>query len=253
VVQEPHTGLTAEVVSFSQFGAQAAARPVVPKALLRTVTPISSAPKAHLAGSASCKPARPCTVFGIGDSILNLLDLDGILGKQSFGPGWTYVHNASGGRGVTQYGGITVGGTGYDAAVTGDAAVFQDASVIRSASAIVVELGTNPNESGQNCPGPDRFEAAVTQMVHDIHSVAGHPIQLYWVNIGNQRRDSCAWTIDPRNRALNSLAGPLGYQVIDWHAVATRHPEWFAADPIHPNTAGRMRLAQLITSAVAGG
>ncbi|HEY2004642.1 MAG TPA: NlpC/P60 family protein [Candidatus Saccharimonadia bacterium] len=248
VIQEPHTGLTAEVVSFSQFGAQAAARPVLPK----VSNPASSTPSARRAGT-NCTPARPCTVFGIGDSILNLLDLDSILTKRSFGPGWTYVHNASGGRGVTQYGGITVGGTGYDAPITGDAAVFQDASVVRTASAIVIELGTNPNESGQNCPGPDNFAASVQQMVHDIRSIAGHPVRLYWVNIGNQRSDSCAWTINPRNHVLSSLASPLGFQVIDWHGVAAHHPEWFNADPIHPNTAGQMQLAQLITSAVAGG
>jgi hypothetical protein len=180
--------------------------------------------------------------------------MDGILTSQSFGPGWKYVHNASGGRGLALYGGVTIQPSSDDAVGTGIDAIYQDQAVIKSAQAIVLELGTNANESGLNCPGPDGFASAVKQAIADIHAIRGNsPVKLYWVNIGNYRTDSCAWTIGPRDQTLDALSRPLGYTVIDWHGQTKAHPEWFTGDPIHPDTAGRQALAQLITTAVARG
>ncbi|MCW2604046.1 MAG: acyltransferase, partial [Pseudonocardiales bacterium] len=47
-----------------------------------------------------------------------------------------------------------------------------------------------------------------------------------------------------------SVARQFGnVELIDWFATSTPHPEWFVADGIHLNSAGRAAYADLVLAA----
>ena len=39
-------------------------------------------------------------------------------------------------------------------------------------------------------------------------------------------------------------------EIIDIHSLTTAHPEWFAADGVHPNTEGAKTIAETVANTI---
>ena len=99
---------------------------------------------------------------------------------------------------------------------------------------VIVHLGTNGTASLGDCravvaaAGADRRVFLVT--VHGPRP---------WMRADNTQLEACAAAY-PGQRVV----------IIDWDRVASHHPEWFYADGIHLDGAGRTAYAALVTAAV---
>lgn len=49
---------------------------------------------------------------------------------------------------------------------------------------------------------------------------------------------------------VREVAAEQGYTMVDIHALTGEHPEWFAADGVHPNNEGAATIAQTISDAL---
>lgn len=110
----------------------------------------------------------------------------------------------------------------------------------------VVELGTNdlPMISTCGCSHP---EAMAGDLIDAVLAAIGNGEPVAWVTVLN--RDDPIGTA-AFNEALWRRAGvdPL-LTLIDWHATAVGHPEWFA-DHVHQNDAGVLVFAEMYAVAI---
>ncbi len=51
-------------------------------------------------------------------------------------------------------------------------------------------------------------------------------------------------------RITREVAAEQGYELVDIHALTAQHPDWFAADGVHPSNAGAAAIAQAISDAL---
>jgi glyoxylate carboligase len=99
---------------------------------------------------------------------------------------------------------------------------------------VVIELGTNGTVSLAACravvraAGPSRRVFLVTNRVPRT-----------WQDSNNATLQACDASFTSSRVRL-----------IDWHAASAGHPEWFAADGVHPSAEGRRAFAALIARAV---
>ena len=94
---------------------------------------------------------------------------------------------------------------------------------------LVVELGTN---------------GTVTSSQVDAMVAAATGVQrIVFVNVCVPR----SWAATDNQVLADGVARHPGLAVLaDWNALATPHPEWFAADQVHLNPVGSQALAALI-------
>lgn len=99
---------------------------------------------------------------------------------------------------------------------------------------IVIHLGTNGTIAVRDCKA--------------VVDAAGPERRVFLVNVRVPR----PWTHEDNvNIGTCDAAYPdLRVVVINWAAVASKHPEWFGPDNVHPNGQGRTAYTALITTVV---
>ncbi len=146
--------------------------------------------------------------------------------------------------------------------------VNQDQSAIAKAAAVVVELGTNAQDSD--------WAGAMKQLIQKVRAI-NSKAQLYWVNVGvlvstKSLRD----LYNARNTTIDKLAATENFKVIDWfrtvfpggdpeNAALNMTPQKTAGTPwltpaspahptsnIHPTTDGYKAMANLVASSLVG-
>jgi hypothetical protein len=100
---------------------------------------------------------------------------------------------------------------------------------------VIVHLGTNGTASLGDC----RAVVSTAGVARRVFLVTVHGPRS-WMRRDNAQLEACAASY-PDQRVV----------IIDWDRVASQHPEWFYADGIHLDGAGRVAYAALVTSVVA--
>lgn len=98
---------------------------------------------------------------------------------------------------------------------------------------VIIALGTN---------GP-----FTKQTGKELIKQIGSHRQIYWVNVYGKGID---WE-DSSNQTIHALAkSNKNVHLINWHSVASQHPDWFYDDGIHLQPAGQTGFAHLIKKSI---
>jgi lysophospholipase L1-like esterase len=105
---------------------------------------------------------------------------------------------------------------------------------------VVVSLGTNDDP---------RQVAVFRAAVRRILAIAGRGRCVVWANI--VRPPAVGASYDGYNRALAAEAAlHRNLLVVDWHALAAKHPAWIRSDGVHATAAGYRARAAAIAASV---
>jgi lysophospholipase L1-like esterase len=105
---------------------------------------------------------------------------------------------------------------------------------------LVMSLGTNDDPNAVS---------AFRQAIRDTMRVAGPRRCVVWVNI--VRPPVGGTTYAGYNSALATESKPrANLRVVNWAKIASRHPEWFGGDGVHPDATGYRERARVIARAV---
>lgn len=181
---------------------------------------------------------RPCRrVYVVGDSLLNAAKPTVLAGLDSLAAsaGVVSVVDARGGRTIPEY---------PDARLSGVLTARRLRAEHGDADCWVVELGANGMFWISN-PGPYGRSAEETaeNYISMMLAAVSPNARVMWVNVATQPMTPSAQTF---NAALAAEAARSElFDVRDWAAVATPHPEWFV-DDVHVDHRGAQALADLM-------
>ncbi|PIO83612.1 acetyltransferase [Loigolactobacillus backii] len=98
---------------------------------------------------------------------------------------------------------------------------------------VLIGLGTN---------GP-----FTDQQVDQIMRTCGAKRQVYWINV---RVPTRSWQ-NSVNRSLTAASGRWpNLKIIDWYKESNQHSDWFYADQVHPNVAGKEHYANFVARSI---
>lgn len=113
--------------------------------------------------------------------------------------------NSSVGRNIS-----SIGGTKDQ---TGLEAVTADEDIIKNVGAIVIILGTNPDDYARHVP----------ELIEAIRNVSS--AEIFWVNTSANRDENIATNSESANRAINVSSTELDFNVIDFYSMAFPYDE----------------------------
>lgn len=177
---------------------------------------------------------HPHLVYVLGDSLTVRMKNAGL--RQSFADqNWHSVISGVVGRAVAA----------NSPSPSGLVQAGMDTASIKGASAVVLELGTNPQDGSTS-----DFAQDWKTLVGRIR-VDNPKAHIYWVNIGNFDAPLVAEN-NRRDSLMTTLAPQWNVKIIDWRSVIMPHPEWVNGDPmrIHPNADDTQVMIHLVVSSV---
>jgi hypothetical protein len=132
---------------------------------------------------------------------------------------------------------------------TGWPQLRRDKRYVKHASAVVIQLGTNPQDG-------THFVGALSRMVRWIHR-KNPGAQVFWVNIYHRQHYQGQLDLrkqfHKRDRAVAARAPSLGLHIINWAKEASAHREWFhPGNLLHPDANGFKELCALENNALDG-
>jgi len=116
-------------------------------------------------------------------------------------------------------------------------------SEVNKADAIVVVLGTNPDDYDKNIP---KFMTKIHKYNKNKEKAV-----VFWVNVGHQQ-SSLNDEIKKSNNAIDKYSSKENYSVVDWNGIVSDDSsnQYVAKGELHPTTKGYSKLATMISGAV---
>ena len=132
-------------------------------------------------------------------------------------------------------------------------------SLAYDADILVFMMGTNDSKP-ENWHGEAAFRAAAEELLADYFRSGKRP-QVYLCTPATAffakgftdeitMFDVRPGIVDLAAQTIAELASEKGYTLVNIHAVTAPHPEWFAADSVHPDNAGAAAIAQAVYHAI---
>ncbi len=136
--------------------------------------------------------------------------------------------------------------------------VYQD-SLAYDADILILMLGSN-DAKPENWTDADTFLAQYEALLNTY--LSGEKLPKVYIGLcaeafyldgqtsGPAKYDIEPAVVDTIVQTLRDSSIPA--EIIDIHTLTTEHPEWFAADGIHPNNDGAMAIAKAVFDAIIG-
>ena len=128
-------------------------------------------------------------------------------------------------------------------------------SLAYDADIVVFMMGSNDSKP-ENWNGEEAFEAELLTLLEsygDAKIILCTPATAFFT----EETDSSMTNYDIQPAVVDTIADLVrrvaeerGYQLLDIHAITAEHPEWFAADGVHPSSDGAAAIAQAVYEAL---